>query len=106
WIFLINIPVGVLASFLTWHLLKDRETPTRKLPVDGVGMALLVLCVGSLQLMLDKGRELDWFSSGFILSLAVVAALCFALFLAWEATEDHPIVDLSLFRYHNFRYGV
>ena len=106
WIFLINIPVGVFASAATWLLLRDRDTPTRKLPVDGVGMVLLVLWVGSLQVILDKGNELDWFNSSFLLGLAVVAALCFALFLAWELTDEHPVVDLSLFRFHNFRSGI
>jgi len=59
WIFLINIPVGIFASLATWQLMKDRETPTRKLPIDGVGMVLLIVWVGALQLMLDKGNELD-----------------------------------------------
>ena len=105
WIFLINIPVGIFASIATWVLMRDRETPTRKLPVDRVGIVLLVVWVGSLQLMLDKGNELDWFNSAFIVALAVIAALGFALFLAWELTEEHPVVDLHLFRYRNFRYG-
>ena len=105
WIFLINLPVGIFASIATWLLLRDRETETAKLPVDGVGIALLVIWVGALQILLDKGNELDWFNSGFILGLGAVAALGFALFLAWELTEDHPIVDLGLFRFHNFRRG-
>ena len=106
WIFLINLPVGVFAAVMTWLLLRDRETPTRKLPVDGVGIALLVLWVGALQVLLDKGNELDWFRSDFIVGLAVVAALGFALFLAWELTDDHPVVDLALFRFRNYRRGM
>jgi len=106
WIFLINIPVGIFASIATWLLMRDRDTPTRKLPVDRVGIVLLVVWVGSLQVILDKGNELDWFNSGFIVALAVIAALGFALFLAWELTEEHPVVDLSLFRFHNYRYGI
>ena len=105
WIFLINIPVGIFAALATWQLMKDRETPTRKLPIDGVGMALLIVWVGALQLMLDKGNELDWFHSGFIQACALVSALGFALFLAWELTDDHPVVDLGIFRYPNFRRG-
>jgi MFS transporter, DHA2 family, multidrug resistance protein len=105
WIFLINIPVGIFASLATWQLMKDRETPTRKLPIDGVGIALLIVWVGALQLMLDKGNELDWFHSGLIQACAVVAALGFALFIAWELTDDHPVVDLGVFRYPNFRRG-
>jgi DHA2 family multidrug resistance protein len=106
WIFLINIPVGIFAAFAVWQMLGDRETPMRKLPVDAVGIGLLVLWVGSLQLMLDKGNELDWFNNKFILALAVVAVAGFIVFLIWELTDEHPVVDLALFRYRNFRNGV
>ncbi len=105
WIFFINIPVGIFASFATWELMHDRETPTRRLPVDGVGMVLLVLWVGSLQIMLDKGNELDWFRSSTIVAFGVIALAGFCLFLAWELYEEHPVVDLGLFRFHNFRRG-
>jgi MFS transporter, DHA2 family, multidrug resistance protein len=106
WIFLINIPVGILASFGVWTMLGDRETPRRSDPVDTVGIALLVIWVGSLQLLLDKGNELDWFNDTFIVGLALVAAIGFVIFLIWELTEVHPVVDLALFRYRNFRWGV
>jgi DHA2 family multidrug resistance protein len=66
---------------------------------------LLVAWVGSLQLMLDKGKDLDWFASPEIIALAVGAALAFCLFLVWELTEEHPVVDLSLFRDRNFSTG-
>jgi len=106
WIFLINLPFGVFASITTWLMLRDRDTGTRKLPVDWTGIALIVVWVGSLQILLDKGNELDWFHSGFIVGLGVIAALGFALFLAWELHEKHPVVDLDLFRFRNFRAGV
>ena len=61
WIFYINIPVGLIAAWVTWAIYHKRETPTRKLPVDGVGLALLVVWVGTLQVALDKGRDLDCF---------------------------------------------
>ncbi len=106
WIFYINIPVGFLAAYVTWMIFKNRETPIRKLPIDGVGLALLVLWVGSLQIMLDKGKELDWFNSGFIIALASVAAVAFACFLVWELVDnDHPVVDLRLFKIRNFWTG-
>jgi DHA2 family multidrug resistance protein len=79
WIFYINVPVGLAAAAVTWGLYRDRESPREKRPIDGVGLALLVVWVGSLQVMLDKGKDLDWFSSGQIVALAVVAALGFAL---------------------------
>jgi DHA2 family multidrug resistance protein len=105
WIFYINIPVGLVAVALIWAIYRKRETPTRKAPVDGVGLALLVLWVGSLQLMLDKGKELDWFHSAQIITLAVVAGVGFAFFLVWELTDAHPVVDLSLFKRRNFWSG-
>jgi DHA2 family multidrug resistance protein len=64
-----------------------------------------VLWVGSLQLMLDKGKELDWFHSGQIVTLAVIAVVGFAFFLIWELTDEHPVVDLSLFKRRNFWTG-
>src|SRR5215469_12974717 len=90
WIFLINVPVGALVTFLTWRALASRETPTRKLPIDSVGLGLLVIWVGALQIMLDQGKDLDWFSSSEIVILAIVTAVGFVAFLIWELTEKHP----------------
>ncbi len=106
WIFYINIPVGIVSAWATWSVFKTRETPTRKLPIDGVGLGLLVLWVGALQIMLDKGKELDWFHSGIIVALAVTSAIAFAVFLVWELVDnDHPVVDLRLFKLRNFWTG-
>jgi DHA2 family multidrug resistance protein len=105
WIFYINVPVGLAAAAATWAIYAKRETPTRRLPIDSIGLGLLVLWVGALQIMLDKGKDLDWFHSGTIVILAVVAALAFALFLVWELTDEHPVVDLRLFAQRNFAMG-
>jgi len=105
WIFYINIPVGIVAAAITWALYHKRESATHKVPIDAVGLALLVLWVGSLQLMLDKGKELDWFHSAQIVTLAVVSVVGFAFFLVWELTDKHPVVDLSLFKRRNFWSG-
>ena len=105
WIFYINVPVGLVAAGATWLIYRDRETATRKLPIDVVGLALLVVWVGSLQLMLDKGKELDWFHSPLIIGFAVVAVVGLAFFLVWELTDEHPVVDLSLFKRRNFWAG-
>ncbi|MBS0328130.1 MAG: DHA2 family efflux MFS transporter permease subunit [Proteobacteria bacterium] len=102
WIFYINIPVGLAAAAVTWLIYRSRETPTTKVPVDVVGLGLLILWVGSLQVMLDKGKDLDWFGSTFIAALAIVATIGFAAFLVWELTDRHPIVDLRLFGRRNF----
>jgi DHA2 family multidrug resistance protein len=83
-----------------------RETPRKKLPIDTIGLALLIIWVGSLQIMLDKGEELDWFSSSAIVTLAVIAAVIFCVFLAWELIANrHPIVELRLFKRRNFWTG-
>lgn len=106
WIFFINIPVGLGAAFITWSIFRNRESQTKKLPIDSVGLALLVIWVGSLQIMLDKGQELDWFHSQMIVALAVVAVVGLVAFLIWELTEEHPVVDLTLFKRRNFWAGV
>ncbi|HWA30148.1 MAG TPA: DHA2 family efflux MFS transporter permease subunit [Rhizomicrobium sp.] len=105
WIFLINVPVGLIAAFFCWTNLSNRETPTRQLPIDTIGLGLLVIWVGSLQIMLDTGKDADWFSSPAIVVEAVVAVVGFVAFLIWELTERHPIVDLSLFKFWNFTFG-
>ncbi len=105
WIFYINVPVGLAAAAGIWAIYSKRDTPTRRLPIDVVGLALLVIWIAAMQVMLDKGKELDWFASPFIVTLAVTLAVSFALFLAWELTERHPIVDLSLFGRRNFWTG-
>ena len=105
WIFYINIPVGILAALASLAIYRKRETPTRKLPIDSVGLALLVVWIGALQIMLDIGKEHDWFSSGLVIALAVVAAVGLAFFLVWELTDEHPVVDLRLFARRNFWAG-
>jgi DHA2 family multidrug resistance protein len=105
WIFLINVPVGLLAAFLCWTNLSNRETPTRQLPIDTVGLGLLIVWVGMLQIMLDTGKNADWFSSPAIVAEALIAVIGFCAFLIWELTEKHPVVDLSLFRHRNFTLG-
>jgi len=106
WIFYINVPVGLFAAAVTWQLYRTRDSATRKVPVDFVGLALLVIWVAALQIMLDKGKELDWFNSTQIVTLACVAATGFTLFLVWELVDnEHPIVDLSLFKLRNFSSG-
>src|SRR6478752_9644736 len=91
WIFYINIPVGLVAAAATWTIYRRRDTPTSKLPIDGVGLGLLVIWVGALQVMLDRGKDLDWFESPEIAILAIVVVVGFVLFLVWELTERHPV---------------
>jgi MFS transporter, DHA2 family, multidrug resistance protein len=105
WIFLINVPVGVICAVLCWKNLKSQETPTRKLPIDSVGFFLLFIWVGALQIMLDKGKDLDWFHSTTIVVLLVVTLVACSAWVIWEFTDEHPIVDLGLFKSRSFTLG-
>lgn len=102
WAFFINVPVSIFVAFSVWRLLKSREIATVRQPVDYVGLALLVVWIGALQIMLDNGQDADWFASLFIVALAVIAVLGFVAFLIWELTDEHPIVDLSVFGNRTF----
>lgn len=106
WIFLINIPIGLFGGITVWTLMHKREAPTVKAPFDLVGLILMVVGIGSLQLMLEIGKDYDWFASPFITALGVTALVTLTFFVAWVLTSNHPIVELQLFRDKNFRYGV
>lgn len=102
WIFYINVPIGILAAFVTWRIFKDRESQKKKLPIDTIGLALLVIWISALQIMLDTGKDEDWFNSPFVVGCAVTAVVGLVFFIIWELTEKHPVVDLSLFAIRNF----
>jgi len=106
WIFFINVPIAILCSIAAVALLRGAESKTEKLPVDGIGLAMLVLAVGALQIMLDLGRERDWFGSSFIVELALISFVGFAFLIAWEMFDRHPIVDLRVFRHRGFTVSV
>lgn len=105
WIFLLNVPIGLVVVALCSANLAGRETPIRKLPIDVVGMCLLIIWAGALQVMLDTGKNDDWFASNWIVFLAIVSGIGFGAFLLWELTDEHPVVDLSLFKSRNFALG-
>jgi DHA2 family multidrug resistance protein len=102
WIFFINVPIGIVCALIAWRNMKSRETPTAKLPVDRTGLLLLVVWVGALQVVLDTGKDADWFNSTLIVVETLVAVIGFIAWLIWELNEPHPIVDLSLFKSRNF----
>jgi len=105
WIFLINVPVGIFSAWVCRRSLQTSGSPVHNLKIDGVGLALLVVWVGCLQVMLDQGKDLDWFNSNVIIGLCIVTVVCLAAWIIWELSEEHPIVDLSLFKYRNFTLG-
>ncbi|WAW10128.1 DHA2 family efflux MFS transporter permease subunit [Oxalobacter vibrioformis] len=102
WIFLINVPLAVVCSGIVWRVLGRLPQKTERAPIDIVGLVLLIVWVGALQLMLDEGKDLDWFSSNYIVTLAIVAVIGFFAFLIWELTEEHPIVNLRVFRHRGY----
>ncbi|MBV1688851.1 DHA2 family efflux MFS transporter permease subunit [Novosphingobium sp. G106] len=106
WIFYINVPIAVVCSLLAWTVLRSAETELVKERIDGIGLGLLVLWVGALQLMLDLGREHDWFGAPMIVQLALIAGVGFLAFLIWELTEKQPVVDLRVFRHRGFSVAV
>ncbi len=106
WIFLVNVPVSLFAGITVWRMLRGHENKTVRLPLDWVGLLLLVAWVASLQIVLDTGNHAGWFDSNFIVSLSIVAAVGFVLFMIWELTDKHPVVDLSMFRNRNFVIAV
>jgi DHA2 family multidrug resistance protein len=105
WIFLINVPVGLFCAGVCWSALRTQETSTHRLQIDRVGLILLFIWVGTLQIMLDKGKELDWFASPGVVVMALVALVGLVAWIIWEQAEKHPIVDLSLFRSRSFTLG-
>jgi MFS transporter, DHA2 family, multidrug resistance protein len=106
WIFFINLPIGMFALAVCASLLQRDRTASTRARVDATGIALLVVGVGSLQAMLDMGRDRGWFDSPLIVTLAIIAVLALATLLIWETAEPFPVIDLSLFRDRTFSFGV
>ncbi len=106
WIFFINLPVGLATLFLVYRFVEDPPYLARLksagVKLDYVGIALLALGVGALQIMLDKGQEDDWFGSSFITTLAITAAVCLLSLVIWEWFQKAPVVDVRLFKSFNF----
>jgi DHA2 family multidrug resistance protein len=110
WIFLINLPVGVLSLVLVWTFVHETEAFRQRrerrlaggLKIDYVGIALVALLLGSLEMMLDRGQTEDWFASPWIVGFAVIAAASLAIAIPWELTRKAPVVDLRLFANRNF----
>ena len=105
WIFFINIPIGIFAASLVVAQMGKKIEQLRRARIDWVGVATLIVGVGSLQILLDKGNDLDWFNSTTIVVLAIVATISLSVWVIWELTDGEPLVDLRLFRHRNFAAG-
>jgi DHA2 family multidrug resistance protein len=106
WIFFINIPVGIVSLLLTSRVVVDpphlAEARRRVGSIDYVGLSLISVGLGALELVLDKGQEEDWFASHLITEFSVVAAVALVAFVVWEWRHEHPVVDVRMFRSRSF----
>ena len=102
WIFFMKVPIAAAGGLTLMMLMKGQADPKGNAIIDKIGLALLVIWVGALQIMLDEGRNQDWFASPEIRHLGIVAAIGFVAFVIWELTEKNPIVDLKIFRHRGF----
>lgn len=110
WIFLINVPVGLLALFLVHTMVDEprlivaerRQRWERGIHFDLTGAVLIALSLGALEVMLDRGVQDDWFASPLIRGSAIIAAACLVAFILWELIARDPLLDMRLFRYRNF----
>lgn len=113
WVFLINVPIGVILSLLTARIVSDppvliaerKARLKRGIKLDYIGFSLLVVGMCAFQIVLDKGQEDDWFASALITDLSVAAVLCLTAFTIWELRRADPIVDLRLLGNRNFAVG-
>lgn len=106
WVFFINVPMSVGFAFMAWKILGRYADKSVRNPIDIVGLILLVIWVAALQIMLDEGKNLDWFASHEIVALTIIAAVFFVIFVIWELYEKHPAVDLKVFRHRGFTASV
>ncbi|GFK93811.1 Multidrug export protein EmrB [Fundidesulfovibrio magnetotacticus] len=109
WMFTINIPVGVAAFLMCRTFIEDPpylEAQRRKAGgVDVTGFAIMALWLATLQIVLDKGQQENWFETGWILWFSVISLLSMVAFIVWELRAEHPIVDLRVFKDANFAIG-
>ncbi len=108
WIFYINVPIGILSLFLTNRMVEDppflkREQERRRgIRADYIGLGLITLAIASLQIVLDKGQEADWFAAHWITALTILSVYAFSIWIVWEWHHPNPVVDIRLFQRRNF----
>jgi DHA2 family multidrug resistance protein len=106
WIFYINVPLGILAAIMGWTYVHDAEHQERTSTIDGTGIFLLALCVGSLQWMLERGERYDWFDSRFVTALCVTTVTSFVLLLWRELTIKEPVINFRILLNRQLAAGV
>lgn len=104
WVFYMNVPVGLLAVWLVGRFVFDPDYIRKAKPgrIDGIGFGLLTLWLGTLQVVLDKGQDEDWFASLWIRWFSVISVMAFVGFVVWELRNRHPVADLRVFKDRNF----
>ncbi|MCF7792110.1 MAG: DHA2 family efflux MFS transporter permease subunit [Victivallales bacterium] len=107
WIFFINFPLGVFSFYLIKYFIPESFNSNRnkKISMDYIGLLLLILFIGPMQIVLDKGQENDWFNSGFIIFFFIIMAVSFVCLLVWLLKGKNPIIDLKIFRDRNYALG-
>jgi len=107
WAFYINIPVGALALFMIWRFVFDPPyiKNARPGPIDGIGLGLLAVWLGAMQIILDKGQEVDWFGAAWVRWTAAIVVIALAAFIIRELKHKHPVVDLRILCNRNFGLG-
>jgi DHA2 family multidrug resistance protein len=105
WIFYVNIPIGIVAALLTFSYIRDSQHARERGSVDWLGIGLLVVGIGSLQVVLERGERDDWFSAAYIAVLAAVALIGIVAFIWRELTAEHPVVDLRVFKDRSLAVG-
>lgn len=108
WIFFVNLPVGILSSIMCWLFIKEKKSiQEQKISkIDYTGFGLMAIAIAALQIALDKGQQLDWFESKFIVFTAMTSLITFIAFIFWELKTEEPIVNLRIFKDKNFAIGI
>jgi DHA2 family multidrug resistance protein len=108
WIFYINVPVGIFAVVMARWVVEDPPYIKRdvKASIDYIGFGLLAVWLATMQIVLDKGQEADWFGADWVRWFTLVSILSFLAFVWWEFQSDHPLVNLRVFKNRNFTVGL
>lgn len=105
WIFYINVPFGIFAGLTTFFILSSQESERKMAPMDICGLVLYVVGISALQILLDRGNDLDWWGSSFIVTLTIISIVALVLFVIWELFQENPVIEIKLFKNKTFAIG-